>query len=173
MLKEGSIIEYKYTIKSPYSATLPEWKFQRQIPVYYSEYTTNIPEFYTYNVYRKGSVKINENKTQKNKTITLTEKEISRGQNGKAYETTYTNIEYLDYSVRYSAENIPALKEEEYVNNINNYTSAIQHELASTQFRNREVEYFSTTWEAVVKNIYENSDFGAQLNKTGYFRKGY
>ncbi|RXR21360.1 DUF3857 domain-containing protein [Flavobacterium amnicola] len=170
-VKEGSIIEYKYTIKSPYSSSLPEWKFQRQIPVNYSEYNTDIPEFYTYNVYRKGTFKINETKSQKNKSITLTEKIISRGQNGKAYETITTNINYIDASVNYSATNVPALKDEEYVNNIDNYTSAIQHELASTQFRNQEVEYFSTTWDAVVKNIYENSDFGAQLNKTGYFEK--
>lgn len=35
-VKEGSIIEYKYTIRSPYKSSFPEWKFQNSIPVNYS-----------------------------------------------------------------------------------------------------------------------------------------
>jgi hypothetical protein len=31
-------------------------------------------------------------------------------------------------------------------------------------------EYYSTTWEDVVKKIYESSSFGEELNKTGYFK---
>jgi len=172
-IKEGSIVEFKYSIKSPYSSTLPEWKFQRQIPVNYSAYTTNIPKFYTYNVYRKGTLKINELRTSINKSFTLTQKEISGGlgNTGKAYETYSKTIDYADVIMEYKLENIPALKEENFVNNIDNYTSAIQHELASTQFTNQEIKRYSETWEDVVKNIYENDGFGPELNKTGYFEK--
>lgn len=170
-VKEGSIIEYKYTIKSPYASNLPEWKFQRQIPVVYSEYVTNVPKYFTYNVYRKGTLKINETKTSKNKSFTLTEKEISSGRNGKAYETYTKTIEYIDNVVEYKIQNVPPLKEEKFVNNIDNYCASVQHELASTEFEGGEYKKYSVTWDDVVKSIYENSDFGSQLNKTGYFEE--
>lgn len=170
-VKEGSIIEYKYTIKSPYASSLPEWEFQRQIPVAYSEYVTNIPKYFTYNIYRKGTLNIKELKSSKNKSFTLTEKEISRGGNGKAYETYTKTVQYVDNVVTYTVQNVPPLKEEKFVNNIENYCAAVQHELASTEFEGGEYKKYSVSWEDVVKNIYENSDFGSQLNKTGYFEE--
>ncbi|RZK12802.1 MAG: DUF3857 domain-containing protein, partial [Flavobacterium sp.] len=47
-VKEGTVIEYKYTIESPYITSFPDWEFQESIPVNYSEYKTSVPEFYTY-----------------------------------------------------------------------------------------------------------------------------
>ena len=31
------------------------------------------------------------------------------------------------------------------------------------------LKYFSTTWEDVVKTIYESPNFGSELDKTGYY----
>ena len=36
-VKEGSIIEYAYIIKSPFISNFPEWSFQKNIPVNHSE----------------------------------------------------------------------------------------------------------------------------------------
>ena len=33
------------------------------------------------------------------------------------------------------------------------------------------MEMYSTDWESVTKKIYDNEDFGAELNKTGYFEE--
>ena len=38
-----------------------------------------------------------------------------------------------------------------------------------TRFPNQPFKTYATDWETVVKKIYDNSDFGAELNKTGYF----
>lgn len=40
-VKEGTVIEYKYSIRSPYLFNLRDWEFQSSIPTVYSEYTTN------------------------------------------------------------------------------------------------------------------------------------
>jgi len=61
------------------------------------------------------------------------------------------------------------MKEEAYVNNIDNYTSSISHELSMTKFPNSTVKTYSTDWGSVVKTIYDYEDFGPELNKTGYF----
>ena len=63
------------------------------------------------------------------------------------------------------------MKEEAYVNNIDNYSSSISHELAMTNYPNTPMKYYSTDWESVVKTIYKDDDFGPELNKTGYFEE--
>ena len=64
------------------------------------------------------------------------------------------------------------MKEEAYVNNIDNYTSSISHELSMTKFTQiLHIKYYSTDWESVVKTIYDYDDFGPELNKTGYFEE--
>jgi hypothetical protein len=170
-VKVGSIIEYKYTITSPYTSTFPEWNFQNEIPVNHSEYETYIPEYYFYNVYRKGSLKPVEIKNTLNKSIQLSYKElVDRGRIVK-YERSNETINYTENKIVYKLENIPALKEESFVNNIDNYRTTIQHELSGRQMPQGMFESFSTTWEDVAKKIYENEDFGNQLDKNNYYEE--
>ena len=41
--------------------------------------------------------------------------------------------------------------------------------MSYTKFPQSPVKYYSTTWEDVVKTIYESPSFGGELNKTGYY----
>jgi hypothetical protein len=42
-VQEGSIIEYAYTITSPYIFNIPSWTFQRnEYPVLWSEYSASV-----------------------------------------------------------------------------------------------------------------------------------
>lgn len=61
-VKEGSIIEYKYSIKSAFITVFPNWSFQESIPVNYSEYSTKIPEYYVYNPNLRGVLFAKNNK---------------------------------------------------------------------------------------------------------------
>lgn len=79
------------------------------------------------------------------------------------------NVDYVKDVTTFDLANIPALKEEPYVNNINNYRSSVKYELSYVKYPNEPINYYSTTWEDVVKKIYESSSFGGELNKTGYF----
>ena len=167
-VKIGSVIEYKYTIKSPFITTFPEWNFQKTIPVDYSEFITKIPEYFTYNKYLKGFLNIKQTEGKNNKSITLNYKSLST-LGARGYNNSSETINYLETETNNKIENVPALKEEGYVNNIDNYTSSIQYELAKKEFPNTLMELFATTWEAVSKKIYEDDDFGAQLNKNNYF----
>jgi len=172
-VKEGSIVEYKYTIRSPYISTLPEWNFQYSIPVSYSEYETFIPEYYTYNTYRKGSLQLIETKDANNKTFTLINKERSlqsiRNGAQSGISSTTSELRYIENRTKFVLENVPALKEESFVNNIDNYRSSVQHELSEKRLPQSIAEFYSTTWEDVTKKIYESEDFGDQLNKDNYF----
>jgi len=66
--------------------------------------------------------------------------------------------------------NIPALKNESYAGNINNYRSGIIYELATVHYENSEDIDYSTDWNAVTKAVFHSLNFGKQLHKTNYFK---
>lgn len=169
-VKEGSIIEYRMEIRSPYFHDFPEWEFQDEIPVVYSRYTTLIPEYYIFNPRFKGYLTPKIEKEDSSKSLSITTKDRSEGLLAKTNFDSQT-LTYIEAKTVYTLENVPALKDESYVNNIDNYTAAVLHELASVRFPNSSVKSYSTDWETVVKKIYESDDFGTELNKTGYFEK--
>ena len=168
-VKEGSIIEFHYTIKTKSLGSLREWSFQSSIPVNHSEFTTYIPEFFVYNTNKKGFIFPKATTKSYSKSISLTSKE----REGLLVKTNIQQEEftYQETQTIYLAENLPAMKEEAYVNNIENYTSSISHELSMTKFDNRPTKIYSLDWESVTKTIYEFEDFGLELNKSGYFEE--
>jgi len=172
-VKVGSVIEYEYTIRSPRFWSLRDWYFQTSIPVNYSEYVTNIPEYFVYKPNQKGFVILKINKQTSSKSFVISSKERTTEGSGLSTtsRTTYSNdkIDYIETKNTYIGENLPAMKDESYVNNIDNYTSSVSHELTMTRFPNSLEKIYSTDWESVTKTIYDYADFGDELNKTGYF----
>src|ERR1700761_7499121 len=47
-VKAGSVIEFKYRWQTNSFSNMPDWVFQDDIPVRYSELTTEIPEYFTF-----------------------------------------------------------------------------------------------------------------------------
>lgn len=147
-VKEGSIVEYTYRVKSPFFV-VNTWYFQQDIPVSYTEYQISIPEFFSCNRNMKGFVKVSE-----------TEPVMLRGNS------------FQENRIKYTALDIPVLKEEAFVNNIKNYTSSVRFEISSVNYDKGETaKRVSTDWQAVANNIYEDEDFGKQLEMKGYFRR--
>ncbi len=169
-VNEGSIIEFEYNLKSESFGSLDLWEFQYSIPVIYSEYKTFVPEYYIYKPHIRGYLTPKIITEKKDKSIIINSKERS---NGRLNRTTFSSdqFSYLETKTTYSLSNINSLKDETFVNNIKNYISSIEHELISIQFPNQPHKHFSTDWESVAKTIYNNENFGPELNKTGYFEK--
>ncbi|QEE49284.1 DUF3857 domain-containing protein [Flavobacterium alkalisoli] len=164
-VKEGSIVEYRYTVRSPFISLFPEWRFQEPIPVNYSEYTTRIPEYFTYKPNFRGYLAPKVSNSAANKRITYVEKERT----GRGTQFSNGQIDYSEKVATYVMENVPALKDEYYVNNIDNYTSSIEHELAITQYPGETVKSYSHSWEDLAKTIYNYDDFGGEIKRTGYY----
>ena len=53
-LRKGSVLEYRYEMKSESAIDIPDWYFQKQYPVIWSEYTLSIPEWFDYLTYTRG-----------------------------------------------------------------------------------------------------------------------
>ena len=81
----------------------------------------------------------------------------------KNYEDEHNQTRRLGFkqvNSIYTAQNVPALIEEDYVDNLKNYRSAIRHELETVRFPEQPVKDYSVTWEGVAKTIYKDKNFG-------------
>lgn len=149
-VKEGSIIEYRIIDYTNSIYRLVNFYFQEEIPVKSVMLTVEHSERLFYNKTLSGYL------SPATKTVTLTD--------------TYFK-KYLKNRTIYELTDVPALKDEGFVNNINNYRSRIRYELASLQNGMGYTENLATDWETVTKKFYESEGFGGELKKTGYFEK--
>lgn len=149
-VKEGSVIEYKYVITTPYISDIRDWYFQYDIPANHVFYEVAIPEFYSFNRYMSGYVDVKRS-----------EPRARMGMRGLFSEVV----------VDYTANNVKPLRDEPYVNNLENYMSILKHELAEIHFPNQPKEKISSDWASLAKTIHEDPDFGKQLKADNYFKK--
>jgi hypothetical protein len=170
-VKEGSVIEFSYLYKTESLSSPRDWFFQKTIPVNYSEYKTVIPEYFNYNTNFRGFISPKVTVEKGINSITLNSKE--RVKSGMNVTTNFSSqkVEYNEIRTQYIAENLPAVKDEVFVNNVDNYTVSLVQELAMTKYPNQPYKSYSTDWASVVKTIYDYDDFGPELNKTGYFEE--
>ncbi|WP_286965394.1 DUF3857 domain-containing protein [Flavobacterium sp. UBA4854] len=143
-VKEGSIIEYQFTEEGGFSS-LYHWNIQENIPVNYSELKTTLPDAFEFKRNLKGFF-----------PPKITSK-IANTYNYIATETTYV------------FQNLPAMREEAFVNNMDNYRTGISLELERIAVPGQFYKTFSSDWTSVAKTIYDFDSFGVELNKSGYF----
>lgn len=165
-VKEGSVVEFEYVLRSERLSTFKKWNFQYAIPVKYSEYKTKVPQYFSYNENQTGAFPIKKTTDARDRTIVSLNKERH---DNRPTEISQNKTTYRENITIYTGQNIPAMKDEDYVNNIDNYRAKVAHELSFVKFPNQVSENFSTNWETVTKKIYEDDDFGSELKKTGYF----
>lgn len=152
-IKEGSIIEYKYSIISPYSG-MEDWSFQSDIPKIKSEFDAAILANYKYNVRIIGLLKLDKNDfSVKKKCIYIDGLEPGS---------------CLIYS--YGMNNVPAFKEEDYMLSKKNYLARLSFDLKSFTSANGQVEEYTTTWEEADKKL-KKQFFNNQTSKKNYFKK--
>ncbi len=110
-VKEGTIIEYRYT-RTNMDYDVPNWVFQDvEIPKVWSEYTASVPAFIEYKKFSQGEVPFS----------VATEEYRPSSANGMSF---YCN------EMHYVQENIPALKPEPFVSSIKSYLSQINFDVS-------------------------------------------
>lgn len=154
-VKAGSVIEYKYKFISPFYYYPKDILFQRTIPVQYSSFRIKIPEYFKFNREIKGyepiEVKINPvnmNFMYKGNTLTCSGDEI-------VAKTT----------------DLPALKDENFVWNYNDFKARIDFEIQSVQIPGVYYKDFSQTWTKVIEELNKYEFFGRQFNNKNIFKE--
>jgi uncharacterized protein DUF3857 len=149
-LQEGSVLEYKYELSSKYFFELPEWYFQDDIPVRYSELRLEIPEWYNY-------VFINQGRPLDVKESDAKFKDVYLQGNSKVK----TRINYH----RLAMQNVPALKEESYITTMSDYYARIRFQLQEVKYPNAIPRQVMSSWPKVAGDLLAMSSFGDQFMK--------
>ena len=147
-VKNGSVLEYKYTILTPRIMDLDTWFFQAEVPVMHSRLYFEYPEFFHYQQDRRGEF-TDPVKTQKKNTAF----------NYKS------KVDILE------AHNMASLRNEPFIQNTDNLRSSIRYELV--EFNNPGFAYknFATTWEAIVNDLFRSENYGSQLKGNNFLDK--
>ncbi len=166
-VKVGSVVEWTYKITSPF------WKIddliiQADIPT--AHYFGKVDRLSYFNFQRivKGGFSVVPKEYKEPRSLNVS---WEQSVNGSLTQPTRTaTIQTTEYVSEYELRDVPALKEELYVDNIDNYRFLITYELMSTQFPNSGLKKYSTSWEDVVKTINKSDNFGGQLKKSRFLR---
>jgi hypothetical protein len=168
--KEGSVIEYSYTITSPFIYSLEPWSFQSSIPAIYSEYEVKIPEYFDYQFNISGYENVSTSKRAESESIVFSE--FTRETSGHNTQSKHnsTTVSYVVNISKHIAQNIPALKNEPFLDNKENYQSKIEFELQTTKFPGSLLKYYSESWGTIVEKLLEHEKFGKQLDSRGFLK---
>ena len=152
-LKEGSIIEYTYSIISPYSR-LNDWYFQSEIPKLKSDYSASILGNYKYNIRLIGNKKLDI------EDISSTKHCINIPGLGSGGCVDYT----------FGMKDIPAFKEEDYMLSKKNYLSRLVFDRLSYTSVNGSTTKYTKTWEDADKTL-KHLFLDNQTSKKNFFKK--
>ena len=152
-IKVGSVIEYQYSITTPYSS-IRDWYFQSDIPKVKSDFTAAIVGNYKYDIRVIGN-------------LTLT-KDIAVIKKNCVYVPIIGIGACLDIS--YGIDDIPAFTEEEFMLSKRNYISRLHFELKSYTKLDGMVKNFTKTWKAADKSI-KNTLLDGQSSKNNFFKR--
>lgn len=182
-VKEGSVIEFKYTITDEDVAGIPNWVFQKvSVPTIWSEYEASVPTFIEYSKVAQGwePFSLSEEKDL-NKTINLS---ISNRGSGTTVQTgmSTAKIDYEAKSMHFIQENLPAMKSEPFVPSPYDYISQINFEIravyrtdvvpngATYRLVNTSYKQYNNSWESLGKEMLDDV-YDKSLNSTKYTKE--
>jgi|WetSurMetagenome_2_1015567.scaffolds.fasta_scaffold06333_5 hypothetical protein len=143
---EGSVIEYKYKIISPYFFNFRDWEFQSKIPTVYSEYTVKMIPFYEYSYIFQGASKFDVFKNSET-----------------SFKRSFGGVEYPDNVFVFGMKNIPAFRDESFISSINDYIMKIDFQLSVVHHLNGADVDIITTWPLLIEELLKHNNFGSYL----------
>ena len=152
-VREGSVIEFSYSVVSQNFAGMRDWQFQHRIPVRWSEYRITYPEYFNYTTVMQGYLPLNVNEHTEGSMLIY----------GAAAARTRT--------YRWAMRNVPAFVDEPFITTAQDYVALLKLELASINFPNLTSKDFTTTWEKIDAMLLESENFGLPLDRGGFLKE--
>ncbi len=141
-VKEGSIIEYHYTIMSDYFQ-FPTYYPQQEFPVFWSELV--------FQYYDEIAFKYN----YAGNTTPL-----------------FHNEENINQKIAHTwiFSNVPPLKQESFMGPVKNYQTNIDYELRSIEIPGFLYKNYTSSWQEIAKDYMQNEHAGKLMYKARYFK---
>jgi len=157
-VKEGSIIEYNYSTASDFTYSLDDWYFQGGYPTNYSAFTLTLPEYFRYKISAGGYEVINQLPA-----VDVPETYSFPSGTGPSRILTATASRSSYY-----AEDVPAIKDENYITTIEDYVSKIGFELTSVTVPGSVYRDYSSTWPKIVDKLADHENFGKFIGRDNF-----
>ena len=167
-VKEGSIIEYAYQVKSDFFFNLPAWEFQGQYPVLWSQYEAAIPEFFKYVISSQGYQTFAVNKVDQSSVSFRFTRQGEREMVGNVVTGSGLQTFNVDGTLDYHTwimKNVPGLKQEPFTTTLRNSIAKIEFQLQQIAYRGSFPQNYTNSWEKLSSELLEHSDFGNQINR--------
>ena len=162
-VKEGSVIEYSYTIKSDFTFNLPAWDFQStDYPVLWSEYNVTIPGLLNYMAFFQGVHKYAIDKSTdgfKNYSISRP-KELG----SLIKEDERLNVSAPTNNHRWVMKDLPSFNGENFMISPLNFSDKISFQLYQT-FDGENYHSVANTWPKAIEELTDREDFGKPLTE--------
>jgi hypothetical protein len=158
-VKEGSIIEYSYTVHSDFLTNLQPWEFQGEYPRLWSEYNVSMPEFFVYVTLSQGYQPFYI------KDASVHSDQFNVVIPGGALADDFVKITGAVTDYRWVMKDVPELKEEGYTTSLNNHLAKLEFQLSQHRFPNVPVRDLMGTWKSVSEKMLAYENFGLTLNK--------
>ncbi|CAM1359475.1 conserved exported hypothetical protein [Tenacibaculum litopenaei] len=152
-IKVGSVIEYRYSITSPYSK-IDDWYFQSDIPKVKSKFTAAILGNWKYKIRSVGYLPLTTNEVKVRKNCVY-----------------MPGLGMGDCVVlKYGIANIPAFEEEKHMLSAENFKSKVAFVLSSFTHADGRVDKYAKTWKHADSRL--RRDFlDNQVSKKGFFKR--
>jgi hypothetical protein len=155
-IKEGSVIEYEYTMTSDFLFNLKPWSFQGTVPRLWSEYKLALPDFLGYIFLSQGYLPfaVNDQKARREQY------RISDNTGAGASESGTLVSNVTDF--RWAMKDVPELKDEGFTSTLFNHISRIDFQLSEFK-QPLTPKQIMRNWPQASKELMESEDFGKHL----------
>ena len=150
-VKSGSVIEYKYTQTINSLSDIPDWFFQEEIPIRYSELITTIPEWFDFTTQQRRLRPFTKHQTQ------TESRSISNNSS--------TPLMLTENKTQWVMANVPSLVKEPYMTSEVDNLQSLYFHLTSFRPPVGFTQTFSNTWAKVGGRLADDEDFGLQLKR--------
>ena len=147
-VRVGTVIEYEFQRQSPYIYSISDWYAQCAMPVFFTEYTITIPEWFNFNTEQRGRATLSGKREPGDFKAVV----------GGGLLTCNATVSHFEGS------ELPAVKDDDHVWCVEDYMSKVEHDLRSISITGAYYKNFQTRWEDVDKMLLGDADFGRRLN---------
>ena len=171
-VREGSVVEYSYTLTSDYLFNFQDWAFQRDIPVRWSEYRVSIPLFYRYKIIHQGKDNFAVDTASIGATSLVIDNQIPSGAGLSAGTTNGTlTVTAQTEEHQWVLKNVPAFQPEPYMTTARDYLTRVDFELAGEQWPGQEYRDLTGSWEKINPLLLDDEEFGKRLGQVGFLKE--
>lgn len=152
-VKEGTVIEYEYTVHSQLFWQLHDWYAQREIPVVYAKLDMNIPSYLIFNIEDHGIQRLTYTCTAGTLNFKLESDPLAK-------QSRVMTNHYV-----YIGRDLIAMPQTNHVWNSQDYCAGITGELKQYRLPGAAQMDYARTWTQIDEMILSSDDLGIRLNE--------